>query len=112
MCPQALFLCGKVGSRREQINALGGLTCLIDSLSGFRVLADNGAAVSVLPHSASPSSASGPALAGADRKGIASWGVVKKSLCFGGRTFTDVLFVLAAVARPLWAQRFLQRIAC
>ena len=112
MRPQQVFLCGKLGSRREQINALGGLTYLHDSLSGLRFLADTGAAISVLPHSASPSSASGPALAGADGKGIASWGVVKKSLCFGGRTFTDVPFVLAAVARPILGADFLQRIAC
>ena len=103
--PSVLFL-GKLGSRREQINALGGLTYLHDSLSGLRFLADTGAAVSVLPHSASPSSASGPALAGADGKGIPSWGVVKKSLCFGSRTFTDVPFVLAAVARPILGADF------
>ena len=108
MHPQELLVCGKLGSRREQINAFGGLTYLSDSLSGLRFLADTGAAVSVLPHSASPSSASGPALAGADGKGIASWGVVKKSLCFGGRIFTDVPFVLTAVARPILGADFFE----
>ena len=32
--------------------------------------------------------------------------MVKKSLCFGGRTFTDVPFVLAAVARPILGADF------
>ena len=82
------------------------LTYLTDTLSCLRFLADTGAAVSVLPHSASPSSASGPALAGADGKGIASWGVVCRSLCFGGRLFPDLPFVLAPVARPILGADF------
>jgi len=39
-----LFLCGKLGSRREQINALSGLTYLHDSLSSLHFLADTCAA--------------------------------------------------------------------
>jgi hypothetical protein len=73
---------GKLGNHREQINALGGWTYLTDLLYGLHFFADTGAAVSVLPHSPSPSSASGPALTGADGKGIASRVVVSKLLCF------------------------------
>jgi hypothetical protein len=67
-----LFLFGKLGNRRVQLNALGGLTFLKDSLSGLTFLVDTGAAVSVLPHSASIAAEQGPALAGADGKGISS----------------------------------------
>ncbi len=67
---------------------------------------DTGAAVSVIPHSASPSTVQGPTLAGADGKGITSWGKVFKSVCFNGTTFTDVLFVLAAVSKPILGADF------
>jgi len=101
-----MHLLGKLGSRREQLNALGGLTFLTDSLSGLTFLVDTGAAVSVLPHSSSPSTAHGPALAGADGKGIHSWGKVLKSVCFNGRHFLDVPFILAAVANPILGADF------
>jgi hypothetical protein len=38
--------------------------------------------------------------AGADSKDIASWGNIYKSVCFGGRMFLDVPFILAAVLKP------------
>jgi hypothetical protein len=101
-----LFLLGKLGNRREHVNALGGLTFLNDSLSGLAFLVDTGAAVSVLPHHASPSAAQGPALAGADGKGISSWGKVYKSVCFNGRIFLDVPFILAAVSKPILGADF------
>ena len=81
-------------------------------MSGLTFLVDTGAAVSVIPHSASPSTAQGPILAGADGKGITSWGKVFKSVCFNGKTFTDVPFVLAAVSKPIWVQIFSQNIIC
>ncbi len=67
---------------------------------------DTGAAVSVIPHSVSPSTAQGPTLAGADGKGITSWGKVLRSVCFNGKTFTDVPFVLAAVSKPILGANF------
>jgi hypothetical protein len=100
---------GKLGSRREQLNALGGLTYLHDSLSGLTFLVDTGAAVSVLPHSASPTTAQGPTLASADGKGIICWGKVYKSVCFNGKNFTDVLFVLAAVSKPILGADFFSK---
>jgi hypothetical protein len=104
-----LLLFGKLGSRREQLNALGGLTYLHDSLSGLNFLVDTGAAVSVLPHSASPTTAQGPTLAGADGKGITCWGKVYKSVCFNGKNFTDVPFVLAAVSKPILGADFFSK---
>jgi hypothetical protein len=101
-----LFLFGKLGNRRVQLNALGGLTFLKDSLSGLTFLVDTGAAVSVLPHSASIAAEQGPALAGADGKGISSWGKVYRSVCFNGKIFPDVPFILAAVAKPILGADF------
>jgi hypothetical protein len=75
-------------------------------LSGLSFLVDTGAAVSVIPHSASHGTAQGPNLAGADGKGITSWGKVYRSVGFGGKTFTDVPFVLAAVAKPILGADF------
>jgi hypothetical protein len=69
-------------------------------------LVDTGAAVSVIPHSASLNTAQGPNLAGADGKGIASWGKVFRTVCFNGKTFTDVPFLLAAVAKPILGADF------
>ena len=43
--------------------------------------------------------------AGADSKDIASWGNIYKSVCFGGRMFLDVPFILAAVLKPCWCRR-------
>jgi len=69
-------------------------------------LVDTGAAVSVIPHSASLSTAQGPNLGGVDGKGIASWGKVFRTVCFNGKTFTDVPFLLAAVAKPILGADF------
>jgi hypothetical protein len=107
-----LLLFGKLGSRRKQLNALGGLTYLRDSVSGLTFLVDTGAAVSVIPHSASPSTAQGPTLAGADGKGITSWGKVFKSVCFNGTTFTDVRLCWQLFQNRFWAQIFSQNIIC
>ena len=60
----------------------------------------------MIPHSASHGTAQGPNLTGADGKGITSWGKVYRSICFGGKTFTDVPFVLAAVAKPILGADF------
>jgi hypothetical protein len=46
----AVFLDGKLGRRRGQLNALGGLVYLQDDKSKQKFLVDTGAAVSVLPH--------------------------------------------------------------
>ncbi len=105
-----LLLFGKLSSRHEQLNALGGLTYLHDSLSGLTFLVDTGAAVSVLSHSASPTTAQGPTLAGADGKGITCWGKVYKSVCFNGKNFTDIPFVLAAVSKPILGADFFTKI--
>ena len=58
-------VCGKLGRRRGQLNALGGLIFLQDSVSKQQFLVDTGAAVSVFPHRSSAAT-SGPLLAGAD----------------------------------------------
>jgi hypothetical protein len=73
----AVHLVKKLGRRRGQLNALGGLVYLPVSKSNTRYLVDTGAAVSVLPHS-SPSPSSGQPLTGADGKPIASWGTVMR----------------------------------
>ncbi len=82
----SVFLDRKLGRRRGQVNALGGLVYLQDDNSKHTFLVDTGAAVSVLPHkeAAAPS---GPPLAGADGKTIPSWESVTCSLSFGMRTF-------------------------
>jgi len=101
----AVHVVKKLGRRRGQLNALGGLVYLQDSKSHTRYLVDTGAAVSVLPHS-SPSPSSGQPLTGADGKPIASWGTVTRSLCFGIRTFLCT-FILAAVSKPILGTDFL-----
>jgi cleavage and polyadenylation specificity factor subunit 1 len=103
--PGSLFLDGKLGRRREQINALGGLVYLQDTDSKQKFLVDTGAAVSVLPHS-SRAPSSGTPLIGADGKSIPSWGTVKKTLTFGLRTFL-CSFILAAVSKPILGMDFL-----
>ena len=95
----------KLGRRRGQVNALGGLIFLKDSKSGKDFLVDTGAAVSVLPH-VSSDRPSGQPLAGADGKPIASWGTVKRTLSFGLRNFFCT-FILAAVAKPILGMDFL-----
>ncbi len=103
--PGSLFLDGKLGRRREQINALGGLVYLQDTDSKQKFLVDTGAAVSVLPHT-SRAPSSGTPLIGADGKSIPSWGTVKKTLTFGLRTFL-CSFILAAVSKPILGMDFL-----
>ncbi len=83
-----------------------GLTYLKDSISGFSFLVDTGAAVSVIPHTASSCTPQEQSLSGADGKGITTWGKVYKSVCFNGRVFTDVPFVLAAVSKPILGADF------
>ena len=89
---------GKLGRRRGQLNALGGLIFLQDSVSKQQFLVDTGAAVSVFPHRSSAAT-SGPLLAGADGKPISAWGKVTKKLNFGLHTFI-VSFILAASGPP------------
>ena len=103
----SLFLDGKLGRRRGQVNALGGLVYLQDDKSKQKFLVDTGAAVSVLPHKQS-STPTGPVLAGADGKTIPSWGSVTRSLSFGMRTFLCT-FILAAVSKPILGTDFLSK---
>src|SRR5450830_1707487 len=97
---------GKLGCRRQQVNAVGGLTFIVDEISGSSFLADTGASVSVLPHSSPKPSAS---LKGADGKGIPTFGTVCRTLRIGGRTFPDVPFTLAAVDKPDQGEPFLRQ---
>ncbi len=96
---------GKLGRRRGQLNALGGLIFLQDSVSKQQFHVDTGAAVSVFPHRSSAAT-SGPLLAGADGKPISAWGRVTKKLNFGLHTFI-VSFILAAVSKPILGIDFL-----
>jgi hypothetical protein len=75
-CP--LQLDGKLGCRGGQLNALGSLIYLQDSVSNQQFLVDTGAAVSVFPHRSAAAS-SGPLLSGADGKPISAWGKVTKN---------------------------------
>ena len=102
-----MCLGGKLGRRREQVSALGGLIFLQDSKTEQRFLVDTGAAVSVFPHKSSAPS-SGIALTGADGKPIKSWGTVTRTLCFGLRTLLCT-FILAAVSKPILGIDFLAR---
>ena len=63
---------GKLDRRPEELNSLGGLIFLEDSVSHQPFLVDTGAAVSVYPHHSSKA-ATGPPLVGADGKSIAAW---------------------------------------
>jgi len=103
----AVFLDGKLGNRRGQVNALGGLVYLQDDKSKQKFLVDTGAAVSVLPHKQS-STPTGPILAGADGKTIPSWGSVTRSPSFGMSTFLCI-FILAAVSKPILGTDFLSK---
>ena len=103
--PGAVRVVGKLGRRRGQLNALGGLIFLQDSVSHQQFLVDTGAAVSVFPHRSSAAS-SGPLLSGADGKPISAWGKVTKKLNFGLHTFI-VSFILAAVSKPILGIDFL-----
>jgi hypothetical protein len=96
---------GKLGRRRGQLNALGGLIFLQDSVSKQQFLVDTGAAVSVFPHRSSAAT-SGPLLTGADGKPISAWGKVTKKLTFGLHTFI-VSFIITAVSKPILGIDFL-----
>jgi hypothetical protein len=96
---------GKLDRRPEELNSLGGLIFLEDSVSRQPFLVDTGAAVSVYPHHSSKA-ATGPPLVGADGKSIAAWGRVSKKLVFGAATFL-CSFILAAVSKPILGVDFL-----
>jgi hypothetical protein len=100
-----LLLDGKLGHRRGERNALGGLVYVQDRKTEQLFLVDTGAAVSVFldRSSAAPS---GLPLTGADGRSIPSWGSVKKTLNFGLRTFI-CSFILAAVSKPILGVDFL-----
>src|SRR5450830_283200 len=101
--PLLMVPTGKLGSRRPQVNAVGGLTFILDEISGSPFLADTGASVSVLPYFSPKPTAT---LKGADGKGIPTFGTVRRTVRFGGRTFDDVLFTLAAVDKPILGADF------
>jgi hypothetical protein len=82
-----LFLDGKLGRCRGQINTLGGLVYLQDSSSEQHFLVDTGAAVSVFRHRSSAAPSGPPLTGGADGHSIPSWGTVRKTLSFGLCTF-------------------------
>jgi hypothetical protein len=103
----AVFLDGKLGHCRGQVNAVGSLVYLQDDKTKQKYLVDTGGAVSVLPHKQS-STPTGPILAGADGKTIPSWGSVTRSLSFGMRTFLCT-FILAAVSIPVPGTDFLSK---
>jgi hypothetical protein len=88
-----------------QLNAVGVLIYLADSVSGQTFLVDTGAAVSVYPHNG-PVSAADSFLTGPDNKPIKSWGTVTKLLCFGGQKFSCT-FIRAAVCRAILGVDFL-----
>src|SRR5450830_1451924 len=94
---------GKLGNRRQQVNAVGGLTFITDEISGSPFLADTGASVCVLPFSSPTPTAT---LKGAVVKGIPTFATVRRTVRFGGRTFNDVLFTSAAVDKPILGADF------
>jgi hypothetical protein len=96
---------GKLGRRRGQLNPLGSLIFLQDSVSNQQFLVDTGATVSVFPHRSSAAS-SCPLLSGAEGKPISAWGKVTKKLNFGLHTFI-VSFILAAMSKPILGIDFL-----
>jgi hypothetical protein len=71
---------------------------LQDDESKQQFMVDTGAVCSVLPHR-SKTLPTGPQLSGADGRAIPCWGMVRRRLSFGLRTFF-VTFLLAAVYRP------------
>ena len=105
MFPPLCVQVGKLVRRPSELNSLGGLVFLKDSVSNQQFLVDTGAAVSVFPHKSSESS-SGPPLVGADGKSIASWGKISKRLVFGPASFL-CSFILAAVSKPILGVDFL-----
>ena len=97
---------GKLNCRREQLNALGGLTYLTDTLSGTVFLVDTGASVSVLPHRPAVGARPTASLRGADGNGIPSWGATHRRLMFGDRLFENVPFTLAGVNKAILGADF------
>ncbi len=70
-------------------------------------MVDTDAVLSVLPYTGTRSAASdAQRLTSADGTSIKSWGKIFKSVCFGGRLFADVPFVLAAVNKPILGADF------
>ncbi len=97
--------CGKRASRRE-LNTLGSdMIFLQDDESKQQFMVDTGAICSVLPHR-SQAKPTGPPLSGADGKDFSCWGLIRRRLTFGLRTFF-VTFLLAAVCRPILGLHFL-----
>jgi hypothetical protein len=98
---------GKRSGRRRlfQLNAVGVLIYLADSVSSRTFLVDTGAAISVYSHSR-PAATTDSFLTGPDNKPIKSWGTVTKLLCFAGRKFSCT-FILAAVAKAILGVNFL-----
>jgi hypothetical protein len=77
-----MCMAGKRPDRRRlfQLNAVGVLIYLADSMTGKSFLVDMGAAVSVHPHSGPAAAAADSFLTGPDNKPIKSWGTVTKLL--------------------------------
>jgi hypothetical protein len=78
---------------------------LQDDKSKQQFMVDIGAVCSVLPH-CSKATLTGPLLSGADGKDIPCWGLIRRRLTFGLRTFF-VTFLLPAVYRPILGLDFL-----
>ena len=97
---------GKLSRRREQLNALGGLTFLTDSISGTVFLVDTGASVSVLPHRPTKEDRPHASLRAADGNSIPAWGTAHRRLLFGDRLFEDVPFTLAGVDKAILGADF------
>jgi hypothetical protein len=64
------------------------LLCVTDTMSGTKLLADTGAAYSVLPACSQTVAGSLPRLKGAGGHSITCYGEWKLELCFSGRRFT------------------------
>ena len=64
----------------------GGLVCVLEELSKQQFLVDTGSSFTIIPHH-SPAAPSGPKLRSASGQPIPCWGVQRRRLCFGGRTF-------------------------
>ena len=97
---------GKLSRRREQLNALGGLTFLTDSISGTVFLVDTGASVSVLPHRPTKADRPHASLRAADGNNIPAWGTAHRRLLFGDRLFENVPFTLAGVDKAILGADF------
>lgn len=91
---------------------LSPLLSLTDSLSGQKFLVDTGAQVSVIPASDSirkrGTKSPQPRLSAANGTPIATFGTIRKIVCFGNRRFPGD-FIRAEVKRPLLGADFLLR---